>query len=139
MPAGALRLNIGGKTSQSTRAAAIAQEADYSCMVFDDPFTPEPDVIPVEHTVWFKVAGTGAEVTVDTTGSDFDSVAAAYVSDGAGGFVEIACVDDVPLDPIGRTLQSAITFPTVAGTTYFVQIGGFPGFQSYGSLRVAVR
>jgi hypothetical protein len=138
LPAGALRLNVGGKTSQSTRAAAVDQEADYSCMVFDDPFSGESEVIPVEHTVWFKVTGTGAEVTVDTAGSDFDSVAAAYVSDGAGGFEEVACVDDVPLDPIGRTLQSAVTFPTTAGTTYWVQIGGFPGFQSYGNLRVAV-
>jgi len=139
LPAGALRLTVGGKTSQSTRAAAVDQEADYSCMVFDDPFSGESEVIPVEHTVWFKVVGTGAEVTVDTAGSDFDSVAAAYVSDGAGGFVEVGCVDDVPLDPIGRTLQSAVTFPTTAGTTYWVQIGGFPGFQSYGNLRVAVR
>ena len=66
-------------------------------------------------------------------------MAGAYVSDGSGGFTNIACVDDVPLDPIGRTLQSAITFPTTVGTTYYVQIGGFPGFQSYGNLRVAVR
>ena len=46
LPDGALRLNVGGKTSQSTRAAAVDQEADYSCMEFDDPFTPEPEVIP---------------------------------------------------------------------------------------------
>jgi hypothetical protein len=139
LPAGALRLAVGAKTSQSTRAAALDQEAAYPCMEFDDPFIGEHVVIPVEHTVWFKVPGTGAAVTVDTAGSDFDSVAAAYVSDGAGGFTNVACVDDVPLDPIGRTLQAAVTFPTVAGTTYYVQIGGFPGFQSYGNLRVAVR
>jgi hypothetical protein len=139
LPAGARQLNVGGKTSQSTRAAALDQEADYSCMELDDPFTPEPDVIPVEHTVWFKVAGTGADVTVDPAGSDFDTVAAAYVADGVGGFEEIACADDTPLDPIGRTLQGSITFPTTLGTTYWVQIGGFPGFQSYGNLRVAVR
>ena len=139
LPAGALALKVGGKTSQSTRAAALNQEADYSCMVFEDPFLGETEVVPVEHTVWFKVAGTGGVVTVDTAGSDFDSVAAAYVSNGAGGFTEIACVDDVPLDPIGRTLQSAVTFQTTVGTTYWVQIGGFPGFQSYGNLRVAVR
>ena len=118
LPDGALRLNVGGKTSQSTRAAAVDQEADYSCMEFDDPFTPEPEVIPGEHTVWFKVAGTGAEVTVDTARSDFDTVAAAYVSDGAGGLAEVACADDVPLDSLGRMLQSAITFPTTTGTTY---------------------
>ena len=91
------------------------------------------------HTVWFRVQGTGSEVTVDTAGSDYDTVAAAYVSDGAGGFTEVACVDDVPLDPFGRTLQAAITFPTEIGTTYYVQIGGFPDDLTYGNLRVAVR
>ena len=51
-----------------------------------------------------------------------------------------ACVDDVPtLDPIGRTLQAAVTFDTVAGTSYYVQIGGFPQSFPYGNLRVAVR
>jgi hypothetical protein len=139
LPAGALRLNVGGKASQATRAAALDQEADYPCMVFDDPFSGETEVIPVEHTVWFRIAGTGSEITVDTAGSDFDTVAGAYVSDGLGGFTNIACVDDVPLDPIGRTLQSAVRFPTTTGITYWVQVGGFPGFQSYGNLRVAVR
>ncbi len=138
-PSGALHLSVGGKTSQATRAAALDQEADYPCMVFDDPFSGETEVIPVEHTVWFTITGTGGAITVDTAGSDFDTVAGAYVSDGSGGFTNISCVDDVPLDPIGRTLQSAVTFPTAVGTTYYVQIGGFPGFQSYGNLRVAVR
>jgi hypothetical protein len=139
LPSGALLLNVGGKTSQATRAAALDQEADYPCMVFDDPFTGETEVIPVEHTVWFRITGTGGAITVDTAGSDFDTVAGAYVSDGSGGFTNITCVDDVALDPIGRTLQSAVTFPTAVGTTYYVQIGGFPALQSYGNLRVAVR
>jgi hypothetical protein len=133
LPAGALALNVGGKTSQSTRAAALDPEAGYPCLEFDD------EVVLPEHTVWFKVTGSGSEVTVDTAGSDFDTVAGAYVPDGSGGFTNIACVDDVPLDPFGRTLQSAVTFSTTAGSTYYVQIGGFPGLQSYGNLRVAVR
>jgi hypothetical protein len=138
LPTGALAIAVGSSARQSTRAAALDQEAAYPCMEFDDPFTGEHIVIPVEHTVWFKVTGTGGAVTVDTAGSDFDTVAAAYTS-GAGGFTNIACVDDVPLDPIGRTLQSAITFPTTAGTTYWIQVGGFPNGQSFGNLRVAVR
>lgn len=133
LPTGALALKLGGKTNESTRGAALDQEAGYPCMEFED------EVVGVEHTVWFKVTGTGGEVTVDTAKSDFDTVAAAYVSDGAGSFTNIACVDDTPLDPFGRTLQAAVTFPTTAGTTYYVQVGGFPGLQSYGNLRVAVR
>jgi hypothetical protein len=64
-----------------------------------------------------------------------------YTSDGAGGFTPVpdACVDDVALEPIGRTLQAAVTWDTVAGTTYYVQIGGYPQSFPYGNLRVAVR
>jgi hypothetical protein len=80
-------------------------------------------------------------VTVDTAGSDYDTVMAVYTSDGAGGFTPVpgACLDDVPLEPLGRTLQAAITWDTVAGTTYYVQIGGYPQSFPYGNLRVAVR
>ena len=138
LPGGAKLLAVGGKTSQQTRGASPDREAPYSCLTFEDP-PGEIFEIPVGHTVWFRVQGTGSEVTVDTAGSDYDTVAAAYVSDGAGGFTEVACVDDVPLEPFGRTLQAAITFPTEVGTTYYVQIGGFPDDLTYGNLRIAVR
>ena len=43
---------------------------------------------------------------------------------------------DVP----GRSLQAAVTIPTVAGTTYYVQIGGFPDSDfPFGNLRVSIR
>jgi hypothetical protein len=45
----------------------------------------------------------------------------------------------VPIQPIGRTLQAALTWNTVAGTVYYLQIGGFPQSFPYGNLRVAVR
>jgi hypothetical protein len=79
-------------------------------------------------------------VTVDTAGSDYDTVIAVYTAAG-GGFVPVpdACVDDVPVQPVGRTLQAAVTWQTVAGTTYYVQIGGYPQSLPYGNLRVAVR
>jgi hypothetical protein len=48
-------------------------------------------------------------------------------------------VDDVPLQPIGRTLQAAITFPAAAGVTYYVQVGGFPDDLNWGNLHVSVR
>ena len=137
LPGGAKLMTVGSKTSQSTRAASPDREAPYSCLTFEEG----PGVIvevPVGNTVWFRIQGTGSDVTVDTAGSDFDTVAAAYAPDGSG-LTEVACVDDVPLDPFGRTLQAAITFPTEIGTTYYVQIGGFPDLQSYGNLRVAVR
>ncbi len=138
LPSGAIPIAVGGKTSVQTKGASPSAEAFYPCMVFEDP-EGDPFEIPVANTVWYKVTGTGGEVTVDTAGSDFDTVLAVYTANASGGFTSVACVDDVPVDPIGRTLQAAATFPTTAGTTYYVQIGGFPEALPYGNLRVAVR
>lgn len=131
LPAGAIALSPGSRTSTSTRGASPAAELPFDCL----------GDLPVGHTVWYRIVGTGGTVTVDTAGSDYDTVAAVYTSPSAGTYEPLAdgCVDDVPLTPIGRTLQSAVSFATTAGTTYYVQIGGFPEFVTYGNLRVAVR
>lgn len=143
LPAGAIALRVGGKTSTQTRTAQVEGEVGYPCMVADDGETSF--AIPVEHTVWYTVTGTGGSITVDTAGSDFDTVIAVY--EGAPDEGEtVACVDDTPIEPLGRTLQGAVTFPTVAGTTYWIQIGGInedvfgedPNVP-YGNLRVSVR
>ena len=145
LPAGAIALRVSSKTSTQTRSAQVASEARYPCMEFEDgegTFT-----IPVDNTVWYTVTGTGRSITVDTAGSDFDTVTAVY--EGApDAEATVACVDDTPIQPIGRTLQGAATFPTTTGTTYWIQIGGIdesvPGEfddpnEPYGNLRVAVR
>lgn len=138
-PTGAKTLSVGSRTSVATKGAAPDREATFECMVFDDGI--ESFEIPVGHTVWYRIVGTGGPITVDTAGSDFDTVVAVYTADGSGGYTPVpdACVDDVPVQPIGRTLQSAVTWDSVAGTVYYVQIGGFPSAVPYGNLRVAVR
>ena len=139
LPGGAKLLTVGSRTSIATKGASPDREAAYECLTFEDG----EDVfeVPVGHTVWYRIVGTGNPITIDTAGSDFDTVLAVYTSDGAGGFTPVpdACVDDVPVDPVGRSLQASVTFDTVAGTTYYVQIGGFPEGFPYGNLRVAVR
>lgn len=139
LPGGAKLLAVGAKTSVATKGASAQREAPYECLVVDDGGGVFE--IPVGNTVWYRIVGTGAPVTVDTAGSDYDTVIAVYTSNSAGGFTPVpgACVDDVPVQPIGRTLQAAVTWNTVAGTVYYVQIGGFPQSFPYGNLRVAVR
>ena len=131
LPTGAIAIAPGARTSTSTRGASPASEAPFECL----------GDLPVGHTVWYQIAGTGGTITVDTAGSDYDTVAAVYTSPSTGVYAPVdgACVDDVPLVPVGRTLQSAVSFVTVAGTTYYIQIGGFPEAVTYGNLRVAVR
>ena len=139
LPSGAKLLTVGSKTSVATKGASPEFEEPFECLTFQED--DEVFELPVGHTVWYRIAGTGDPVTIDTAGSDFDTVVAVYTADGSGGFTPVpdACVDDVPLDPTGRTLQAAVTFDTVAGTVYYVQIGGFPDSFRYGNLRVAVR
>ena len=139
LPSGAKLLSIGSRTSVATKGASPEFEEPFECLTFQDG--DEVFELPVGHTVWYRIVGTGGPVTIDTAGSDYDTVVAVYTADGSGGFdpVPDACVDDVPLEPIGRTLQASVTFDTVAGTTYYVQIGGFPESFRYGNLRVAVR
>jgi hypothetical protein len=145
LPAGAITLNLGAKATISTRGAQQAAEGPYPCLTFTDPFDGQEYTALGEHTVWYKIAGTGDEVTVDTAGSNFDTVIAVYSGSASGPVV--ACVDDTPLEPVGRTLQGQVTFATTAGTTYWVQIGGLneePVFGPdtsvpYGTLKVAVR
>ena len=139
LPSGAKLLNVGDRTSVATKGASPEREAPYECLTFG--FDGQVFEIPVGHTVWYRIVGTGGSVTVDTAGSDFDTVAAVYTSDGAGAFTPVpgACVDDVPVQPFGASLQSAVTWDSIAGTTYYVQIGGFPQSFPYGNLRVAVR
>jgi hypothetical protein len=139
LPSGAKLLTVGARTSVATKGASPEREAPYECLTFN--FDGEVFEVPVGHTVWYRIVGTGGPVTVDTAGSDFDTVIAVYTSNGAGGFNPVpgACVDDVAVSPFGASLQSSVTWDTVAGTTYYVQIGGFPQSFPYGNLRVAVR
>ena len=114
-------------------------EQPFACLTFfDDNDVERP--IPVIKTVWFKLIGAGKAVTIDTRGTNFDTVVAVYTKP-AGAYVPVAnaCVDDVPVQPVGRTLQAAVTFTPAAGRTYYVQVGGFPDDLNWGTLKLSVR
>ena len=91
--------------------------------------------VPIGHTAWWTFEGTGGDVTVDTAGSNFDTVVGVYTLD-EGGYAEVGCVDDVFIEPDGGSLQAAITIAADGGVTYYVQVGGFGGLT--GSLELAV-
>ena len=127
-PATATRAVVGGKVIKLTTGAG-APDAEATCFL-DDEFDA-----PIGDTAWWSVVGNGREITVDTAGSDFDTVAAVYVRSG-GELVQIDCVDDTSDGSIGD-LQARVTWASQAGVTYLVQIGGFGG--STGHLQVRVR
>jgi hypothetical protein len=111
-PDAAEPLAIGDTVSVLTSGTDLEPEA--ACADDEGEF-------PIGHTAWWTFEGTGDPVTVDTAGSDFDTVVGVYVEDD-GALVPIGCVDDVDF-----SLQAAITVDTTAGVTYFVQAGGFDG------------
>jgi hypothetical protein len=124
VPDGAVLVAPGTRQVTSTRTTAPAVEAPMSCWPDPEPFAG--------HTLWYRIEGTGGDVTVDTAGSAFNTVVAVY-ADAGGALDELDCVDDV----LPATRQAVLTLPTVAGETYLVQIGGFGG--QFGQLKLTVR
>lgn len=71
-------------------------------------------------TVWYSVDGAGGEVTLDTAGSDFDTVLAVYVVTD-GELAEIACGND------DEDRFATTAWTTRPGVRYLVQVGGVDG------------
>ena len=82
-------------------------------------------------TVWFSFTpAADAQIIVDTVGSPYDTVLAAYTGSAVNALTTVACNDDF----LG--LQSQIIFSATAGVTYHIQAGGYIGLT--GSLTLNV-
>jgi hypothetical protein len=140
LPTGAKAVRAGTTLTQQTKNAAFDMEVPFDCLTFVDDDGVE-QAVPVIKTVWYSIVGTGTPVTFDTKGTGFDTVMAVYskASDGSFEPVPDACIDDPPLQPLGRTLHAAVTFTPSSGTTYYVQVGGFPNDLNWGNLHLSVR
>ena len=84
------------------------------------------------NSVWYNFTTTaagGAEVTVATCNSDFDTALMVWQPVGAmcdfGNFTPIACNDDAA--SCGNGSQSRVSFNAEPGVTYKIQAGGFSG------------
>jgi hypothetical protein len=82
-------------------------------------------------TVWYEwTSPSSGQVTVDTGGSGYDTVLAAYTGTTLPALTTMACNDDA----IG--LQSRIQFFCDEGVTYRIQVGGYYGAQGSMTLNV---
>ena len=128
-PGQAIPLVLDTPVTLKTGAGALEPEA--TCL------SDEFGEIPLGHTAWWSIQGTGGDLTVDTAGSDFDTVVGVYVQEGTE-LVQVGCVDDV-FDPETEegSLQASLTWASDAGVTYLIQAGGFAG--STGNLVLVVR
>ena len=112
---GKIALTFGVTATTSTLSASTGT---------GDPLTPvgegtcAGDVMG--KTVWYFVVGDGHRITISTAGSNFDTLLSYY--GGSRGLIDLlGCNNDV--SPIDRT--SAVSFPSIAGHLYNIEVGGF--------------
>jgi hypothetical protein len=77
-------------------------------------------------SVWYAWTPTQSGIaTIDTIGSGFDTLLAAYTENGISfaGLVPVASNNNIS----GTLLQSRITITVTAGTTYYIAVDGFNG------------
>ncbi|NEQ77198.1 MAG: S8 family serine peptidase [Okeania sp. SIO2C9] len=101
-------------TSDNATASTINASIE-----FGEPFHAGNDG---GHSLWWNwTAPSSGLVTIDTFGSDFDTILAAYTGSSVSSLTEIASNDD------SSSLQSQIAFQAVAGTNYQIAVDGFDG------------
>ncbi|HKR51924.1 MAG TPA: CARDB domain-containing protein [Pseudonocardiaceae bacterium] len=85
-----------------------------------EPLSPSCiDPFSVENTVWYGLTiSVGTEVSVDTIGSNYDTVLAVYTGASLGSLSEVACNDG------GGAVRSLVEFTASSSTTYWIQASG---------------
>jgi hypothetical protein len=84
----------------------------------DPGFCFEPDAGPDRSSVWYSFTPTASDsYLADTFGSDYDTTLYVGTPDGLGGIDVINCNDDT------SSLQSAVRWDALAGTTYLLMVG----------------
>jgi hypothetical protein len=70
-------------------------------------------------TTWYRIIGNGGVVSIDTTGSAFDTVISVYRAPTPSLADGLPCNDDA-----GGLVTSAVSFQSDAGAAYLIQVGG---------------
>jgi len=79
---------------------------------------------PGGHSVWYRwIASASTPVTIDTIGSNFDTLLGVYTGSSVGSLTTIASNDDID----GPGQPSRVSFTPVAGTTYQIAVDGWNG------------
>jgi hypothetical protein len=74
--------------------------------------------VDMVQTIWYRVAGNNEPITIDTRGSEIDTVVGVY--DGPPSAATfIACDNDIS----GADATTEVTFDSAQGTQYYVQVG----------------
>jgi M6 family metalloprotease-like protein len=83
-------------------------------------------------SVWYRwTAPSNGDVVINTAGSNFDTLLAAYTGSAVNGLTQVAANDDSG----GPT--SSISFPATSGTTYRIAIDGYNDARGLAQLHLA--
>lgn len=77
----------------------------------------------VGHTLWYRYQpDVAVDITIETTGSDYDTALALWRSSGSS-LARIACSDDITENNPDSRIRATLE----AGETYYIQVGGVDG------------
>ena len=143
-------LIVSGNNDFFVNAIAIAQSGNHTCDPDVDPFPcvtaqtqgdnlsasiepSEPNHAKVsgQKSVWWKwSAPTNGDMTIETCGSNFDTVLGIYTGTLVNALSEVISNDDDLItqeNPDGCIPQSSISFTARTGITYYIAVDGFNG------------
>ncbi|MBI2723618.1 MAG: PPC domain-containing protein [Chloroflexi bacterium] len=155
-PGEQLQIQIGGMDGAGG-PLAVTFSCDPACPPPNDSLSPNPIIDRLEdrvategagvddgepttcgqigRTVWYAVVLPGAtDVTVDTAGSNFDTVIAVYEVTGYPASYDTLLERQCVAPGAGR--RAKVTFPAEANRTYQVQVGGRAG--AFGDLNALI-
>ena len=119
-----------GTTNGSNVGATLELPCETNSIVVDDYFSPSA----VTASVWYAwTAPSSGTAEFDTTNSDFDTVLSVWTTTNAAGGLCDSSVTNIAADDdsftggfgAGGISTSALTFPAVAGTTYYISVAGY--------------
>jgi VCBS repeat-containing protein len=109
------RITLSGRSGSRT--------GDTNVGATKEPGEPNHPDDPGGASVWYAwTAPSSGTVTIDTAGSDFDTLLAVYTGVAVDALSLVAANDDGPID-----LTSQLSFQAVAGTDYKIVVDGFGG------------
>src|SRR5690606_6334007 len=103
----------GTTTGSTTNATREVGEPNHSTLSqFPSPGTA---------SIWFSFTAAGSgNATIDTVGSNFDTIMAVYTGTSVGALTRITDNDDI--DTNGGNYRSRVTFAATQGTTYRIAV-----------------
>ncbi|MFN7656435.1 MAG: hypothetical protein ACK5OW_01465 [bacterium] len=99
--------------------------------------SPCDDYITQSNNLWYRVVGTGNDMTFNTcnASTNFDSEIRVYTGDcsSLNSMVEVVCSDDDPNCTSGGVLDPSVTWCSSLGVNYFISVGYYTVTSTLGT------